>query len=222
MKTIATVKIVGEDESLSKLKELHLLPNGFDILSSTSLRDVEKSLPQSNLVIVNSGNMDIDGLDFVDFIQRKNNNIPIIFITHPLSEDKIEMAFEKGIDDYIVRPFSTIELFCRIKAILKRTHGIKRDRVIHRDIILNYNERECYIDDQEIKLTKLEFDLLAFFIENKHTILDREYILKEVWGDNLTQKRTINVRVNRLINKIDPDSSKGYISAIRGIGYRLD
>ena len=70
--------------------------------------------------------------------------------------------------------------------------------------------------------TNCFFDLLKFFIEHKKIILEREYILKSVWKDEETQKRTVNVTMSRLIQKIDPENTKNYFTAIRGIGYRLN
>ena len=138
-----------------------------------------------------------------------------------LSEKAIEEAFENGTDDCLVKPFGLRELVCRIKALLKRSYGIKQERLIYENIVMDMNQRTCMVNEVDIELTKLEFDLLSFFIQHKNMILEREYILESVWNDSSMKKRTINVSINRLLKKIDPGNSKEYFTAIRGIGYRF-
>jgi DNA-binding response OmpR family regulator len=78
------------------------------------------------------------------------------------------------------------------------------------------------VENNEVELTKLEFELLTLFIKNKNRALDREYLLQNVWNDNeSTQKRTVNVTINRLKKKIDPFENKEYIVPVRGIGYKF-
>ena len=115
------------------------------------------------------------------------------------------------------------ELFYRIKAVLRRTQAHQQKRTLSfRDIELDLKSREIFIDGQEIELTKLEFDLLYTFIENKNTVLKRDHLLKHVWGKNEHyQGRTVNVAINRLKEKIDPDKTKDYIKTVRGIGYTI-
>ncbi len=98
---------------------------------------------------------------------------------------------------------------------------MKQERLVHETIVMDIAQRTCMVDEVEVELTKLEFDLLSFFIQHKNMILEREYILESVWHDVGTQKRTINVTLNRLLKKIDPDNRHEYFKAIRGIGYRF-
>ena len=78
------------------------------------------------------------------------------------------------------------------------------------------------LNGKKVEVTKLEFDLLYEFIVNKNSVLDRDYLLENVWGDGeLYQYKTVNVAINRLKDKIDPDKSKDYIQTVRGVGYKL-
>ena len=82
--------------------------------------------------------------------------------------------------------------------------------------------RKVYVEKKEIDLTKLEFDLLKTVIENRHSVLNREYLLEHVWKDETCfQDKTVNVAVNRLRKKIDPTGKKGYIKAVWGVGYTI-
>ena len=123
----------------------------------------------------------------------------------------------------MTKPFNMKELVLRIKAILKRTKKDKTEgKVIYRDITLDLGSRELSIEGSNIELTKLEFDLLHTLISNQNIVLDRDYLLEHVWGgDAIYQDRTVNVAINRLKEKIDPDKSKEYIKTVRGVGYTL-
>ena len=94
--------------------------------------------------------------------------------------------------------------------------------LIYRDMLLNLASRTLKIEERPVELTKLEFDLLHALIANQNIVLDRDYLLENVWGgDEIYQERTVNVAINRLKEKIDPDKTKEYIKTVRGVGYTL-
>lgn len=115
------------------------------------------------------------------------------------------------------------ELMLRIKAILRRTSRKIEDGVFsHRDLLLDRSSRTLSVEGREVDVTKLEFNLLCEFILNKNRVLDRDYLLESVWGESDEyQYRTVNVAINRLKEKIDPDKTKEYIQTVRGVGYKL-
>ena len=213
--------IIGEDEELLKQEELHLLKEGFSVVEFKSITDVEKSLEEIHLIILDCELTNINGIDFMQYLREKGIDTPIIVLSKNAAQDDVERAFLHGADDHLAKPFNIKELIYRSKALLKRTHGLKHDRLSYKNILLDINSRTTYLDDEEIELTKLEFNLLTFFIQHKNMILEREYILESVWKDNTTKKRTINVSINRLIKKIDPHNKHNYFTAVRGIGYKF-
>jgi len=221
MTTIATIIIVEENEELLTLEQLHLLKEEFDVIELKSIKKVENFLDKSHLLVLDRELSAIDGADFIEYLREKGFDIPIILVSNKDSENDIEQAFIAGCDDYIIKPIKTKELICRIKSILKRTLRLQHGKLSYRDITLDINTRQCYVDGKVVELTKLEFDLLNFFIKNRNSILERDYILEKVWNNTDTKKRTVNVRINRLIKKIDPDNTKNYFTAIRGIGYKF-
>lgn len=115
------------------------------------------------------------------------------------------------------------ELLLRIKALLRRTSKKGSDNIItHRDLVLDKNSRTLKVDGRLVDVTKLEFNLLYEFIINKNSVLDRDYLLETVWDDaQECQYKTVNVAINRLKEKIDPDKTKDYIQTVRGVGYKL-
>jgi len=112
----------------------------------------------------------------------------------------------------------------RVNALLKRSSRDDMGKIKFRDIILDLNRREVFIDNNIVKLTQLEFQLLYTFIKNPNIVLDRDYLRDIVWGNNkdMFHDKTINVAINRLRKKIDPTNKKSYFSPIWGVGYRLN
>jgi DNA-binding response OmpR family regulator len=115
------------------------------------------------------------------------------------------------------------ELILRVKSVLKRTSKkVTGEKIAYRDLLLDTSTRSISVDGRVVDVTKLEFDLLYEFILNKNSVLDRDYLLENVWRDAENyQYRTVNVAINRLKEKIDPDKSKDYIQSVRGVGYKL-
>ncbi len=220
---LATILIVEDDSELLELETYHLEKEGFKVLGFSSTKGVEKSLDGVDLMVIDRKLPDIDGCDYVRYLRDRGIYIPVIFVSAKVSDAEIEEGFLSGGDDYLRKPYNIKELIFRIKAIINRTNRMHTcQRLTFRDIMIDVDNRKCYISNKDINLTKLEFNLLSFFIEHKNKILERDYLLRQVWGDEeLKQKRTVNVTINRLKKKIDPTNEKGYIEAIHGIGYKL-
>jgi DNA-binding response OmpR family regulator len=164
----------------------------------------------------------VEGSEFVQELRDIGYQIPVIFVSAKDHDKEIEEGFLRGGDDYLTKPFNMNELLLRVRSILKRTMGNSEGRLIYRDITLELDERKIYIGGEEVKVSKLEFELLLYFVRNKNSVLNREELLDAVWGDDENkQEKTVNVTINRLLKKIDPDKSKAYIEPVRGVGYKL-
>jgi DNA-binding response OmpR family regulator len=219
---IANILIISANESQLMKEHLHAYEKFFNIITMDSIKEIEKKSKEMELLILDCEGLEVEGIEFIQYLRGKGIESPLIFLTKNRSEEEIEKGFTYGADDHIRKPYHFKELLYRSKALLRRTHGLKHEQIIYRDLVLNCNTRQAYVEGREIQLTKQKFDLLKFFIEHKKIILEREYILKSIWKDETTQKRTVNVTMKRLIEKIDPENKKNYFSAIRSIGYRLN
>jgi DNA-binding response OmpR family regulator len=220
----ATILSIEDNEDLLELETFHLLKEGYKVIGATSIKGVESILEQENidLMLVDRTLPRVEGSEFVSYLRDKGVTIPVMFISAKDRDEEIEEGFLRGGDDYLRKPFNMKELLYRVKAILRRTNAIEHERLTARDIIMDFNTRKTYIDNEEVELTKLEFELLSLFIKNKNRALKREYLLQNIWHDNeSTQKRTVNVTINRLKKKIDPHEDKEYIVPVRGIGYKF-
>jgi DNA-binding response OmpR family regulator len=219
------IVIVEDEEDILELIEYNLEKEGFETVGFTSTKNVSQFLEEESvdLLIMDRNLPGVEGSEFVAQMRNIGVDTPVIYLTAKNKESDIEEGFERGGDDYVTKPFNMKELVLRIKALLKRT---KKDRsegkVLYRDITLDLGSRELFIDGKNIELTKLEFDLLYTLIANQNVVLDRDYLLDRVWGgDIIYQDRTVNVAINRLKEKIDPDKTKEYIKTVRGVGYTL-
>ncbi len=221
----ALIVIVEDEEDILELIEYSLEKQGFETIGFLNTKSVEQVLEEENvdLLIMDRNLPGIEGSEFIASIRKKGLNTPVIYLTAKNRDSDIEEGFERGGDDYITKPFNMKELLLRIKAILRRTKsGAVEGVVTYRDIILNLNARTLSVAQHDVELTKLEFDLLCTLINNQNIVLDRNYLLEHVWGsDEAYQDRTVNVAINRLKEKIDPDKNKDYIKTVRGIGYTL-
>ena len=222
----ALILIVEDEQDLLELLEYRLTNEGYEALGFLNTRNVRQALDEEevDLIIMDRNLPDVEGSEFISMLRDQGLETPVIFLSAKTSKYHIEEGFLRGGDDYMTKPFEMQELLLRINAVLKRTKKeiTPNQKVTFRDITLALQSREIFIEDNPVELTKLEFDLLHMLIENRSTVLKREFLLKHVWGKNeMYQGRTVNVAINRLKEKIDPDKSKDYIKTVRGIGYTL-
>lgn len=221
---MATILSIEDNEDLLELETFHLIKEGYKVIGSNSTKGVESILEQENidLMLVDRTLPQVEGSEFVSYLRDKGVTTPVMFISAKDKDEEIEEGFIRGGDDYLRKPFNMKELLYRVKAILRRTNAIEQERLMARDIVMDFNTRKTYIDNEEVELTKLEFELLSLFIKNENRALKREYLLQNIWHDNeSTQTRTVNVTINRLKKKIDPHEDKEYIVPVRGIGYKF-
>jgi DNA-binding response OmpR family regulator len=219
------ILIVEDEEDILELIEFHLAKEGFETIGFLNTKRVSTALIEEkiDLILMDRNLPGAEGSEFVANLRKHGVHTPVIFISAKDKDSDIEQGFERGGDDYITKPFSMKELVLRVKAILKRTRKVSyENNLTFRDITLNLGSRTAMVYNSVVELTKLEFDLLHALISNQNIVLDRDYLLENVWGENAVyQDRTVNVAINRLKEKIDPDKSKGYIRTVRGVGYTL-
>ncbi|MBU1668221.1 response regulator transcription factor [bacterium] len=215
------IVIIEDEKDILELLEYHLSKNGYEVTGFLSTDNVEQFLEeeQPSLLIVDRNLPGVEGSEFIQCLRDKGHNTPVIFLTAKDSDSDIDEGFMCGADDYITKPFRLQEVLFRVQALLKRTGATRQTKLKHRDLLLDIDARLLTINGEHIKLTNMEFNLLHTFIRNVNKPLQREFLLEEVSEES--QGKTINVAINRLKNKIDPDGTKNYISSVWGIGYKL-
>ncbi|MBO1911834.1 response regulator transcription factor, partial [Microvirga sp. 3-52] len=171
----------------------------------------------------------LDGIEVCKNLRSQGINIPIIMLTAKGDEfDKVH-GLEIGADDYMTKPFSPREVVARIKAVLRRTQvesgNGKVEETLRSGPLKVYLDRyEVYLQGEKLDFTPKEFELLAYFIQNKNRVLSRDLLLSAVWNyDFAGDTRIVDVHVSHLREKVEKDTKKPqFIKTVRGIGYKFE
>lgn len=151
---------------------------------------------------------------------RSQFDVPVIMLSARSEEYDKLLSFELGVDDYLTKPFSPKELIARIKAIMSRKH-IATDKYVYKTLVVDYLGHKVTIDNQEIKLTPKEYEILCFFIQNKGIALSRETLLSKIWGyDFFGEDRTVDTHIKMLRNNLG--EYRDLIITVRGMGYKFE
>ena len=138
---------------------------------------------------------------------RKSSTVPIIIISAKDTEVDKTLGLGLGADDYISKPFSLREVIARVKAVLRRTATMEAEkapeRLTYQSLVIDITKKKVSIDDEEVQLTKKEFEILLLLVQNKGRVFSREDILARIWSDEVyVLDRTIDVNITRLRKKI--------------------
>jgi DNA-binding response OmpR family regulator len=223
MPPVATILLVAKEVALYEWAITTMRQDRYKVVETDSVSAAQSALQKGvDLIVLDHSSDDEEGIRFVCAMRERGVSTPVVFVSDKTKEADIEAGFRCGGDDYLKKPFSIKELLYRIKAILRRTHVAQCEKLKVRDIVMDFNARRVFVHHTEALLTRLEFKLLEIFLKNKNKVLERDYLLASIWCDNRsTQKRTINVTINRLKKKIDPLNEKNYIVPVRGLGYKF-
>lgn len=187
--------------------------NGLDAL------DIVKFNDDIDLIIMDVMMPKLDGFSACRQI-KEIKDIPIIVLSARSDEFDKLVGFDLGIDDYITKPFSPKELIARIKAIMKRENK-DEDKFIYNDLVVDYKAHSVKIDEEKLKLTPKEYDLLVYFIKNKNIALSREQLLSNIWGyDFFGDDRTIDTHIKMLRNNLG--KYRNLIVTVRAVGYKFE
>lgn len=161
-------------------------------------------------------------LDGISLLEQLPTNVKVPTIILSARDDEVDKltGFDKGIDDYVCKPFSPRELVARMKAVLQRTHPTL-SCYQYQDLVVNFTEHTIKIDGQLISVTPKEFELLTYFIHNKKVAISRETLLNKLWGyDFYGDDRTIDTHIKMLRNNLG--KYRDLIVTVRGVGYKFD
>lgn len=213
------VMVVEDEEPIRDLIAINLEMAGYEVIPCEDGVQAQKKLLKESvdLVLLDVMIPGIDGFTLIGQIDLEKT--PVIFLTAKESVLDRVKGLRLGADDYIVKPFETIELIARIEATLRRYK--KNEGVIHfKDIEIYPEQRIVKKAGREVSLTIKEYDLLALLLENKNIVLSRERILDKVWGfDYIGMTRTVDIHIQRIREKLD---LKDNIKTVFKVGYRLE
>jgi len=219
------ILVVDDERPIAEIIKYNLQKEGYEVQTVYDGEDAIKMVHKMNpeLVILDVMLPRKNGFEILKEI-RMEYIMPIIMLTAKDDENDKILGLELGADDYITKPFSTKEVVARVKANLRRVklstieEEMKSKIISVGNLSIDLNTYEVSKNNDIIDLTNREFDLLKYMFQNSDRVFNREHLLKEVWGYEFGDLRTVDVTVRRLREKIETEEDK-YIITKRGMGY---
>lgn len=219
--------IIEDEEALALMLRYNLEKEGYKVAvesrGSKALAEIEKNHP--SVILLDWMLPEMSGVEICKLIRAKPDikNIPVIMLTAKGEEEDKVKGLNAGADDYVTKPFSVPELLARVKTQLRRAPEPQTQKELtFEDIRMDLVEKKVFRGDNYIHLGPTEFRLLKMLMETPGKVFSREFLLKNVWGDNIyVESRTVDVHIRRLrksLNEFGPD----YIRTVRATGYAVD
>jgi two-component system, OmpR family, response regulator ResD len=215
------VLVVDDESAVRRLLRLYLEPEGYTVVEAANGLDGLSLLRRGGLDVALLDVM-LPGLDGFEVVRRirTESTVPIILLTARGEETSRVAGLELGADDYVVKPFSAPEVVARVRAHLRRAGAVDPQRTLeHGTIELDEQARRVSVEGREVELTRREFDLLAALLRDPGRAHTRDALLELVWGSPYLSPKTVDVHIAALRRKLG-DALQ--VSALRGVGYRLD
>ena len=220
-----TVLIIEDDAAMLRGLKDNCAYAGYTVLTAD---DGEKGLDTAldampDLIILDIMLPKVNGYEICRLLREEKLDVPIIMLTAKGEESDIVLGLNLGADDYVTKPFSIKELMARANAFLRRSKQAETHIHTFGDFVLNIDARELSQNDQPVKLSPKEFNMLEYFVTHPDRAVTRDTLLNAVWGyNNFVTSRSVDRCVTTLRNKIEPNPhSPIYIHTIREIGYKF-
>ena len=218
------VLVVDDEPPIRKLLRMGLSTQGYEILEASNGKASLDLLSQNpDLVILDLGLPDMQGLELLRMMRARNEAVPIVVLSSRGDEVGKVQALDLGADDYITKPFGMDELLARMRAALRHQLQVQGERPIFRtgDLSVDLVRRVVKVADREVKLSPKEYDLLRVLVQHAGKVLTHKFLLGELW-DSLTDAQYLRVYVRQLRQKIEADPERPhFVLTETGIGYRL-
>ena len=220
---------MDDEDAVQKLLTYPLRKEGYEVVGA---RDGREALDQFatqrfDLVVLDIMLPKLDGIEVCRRL-RSRSQVPIIMLTAKDDEVDKVLGLEMGADDYITKPFSVREFRSRVKAALRRGEMVRSRRpagepIASGELAIDFERRAVTAGDRPVRLTFVEFEILAALAANPGQVFSREMLLEYVWGDSsYRDPRTVDVHIRHLREKLEPNPRQPeYLLTVRGVGYRF-
>ena len=219
---------MDDDQHLSELVKIWLEQEGHQCVSYTSGLEFTQALRRESfdLVVLDWVMPEMDGEGVLRWMKEQSiDQIPVIFLTQKTGEDDVVKILLLGADDYIIKPVRQKEFLARVTAVARRVQPPINQGVLEAGPFrIDLQKHTMYCDDEPIKLTQKEYELIVFLFKNLGRLLSRNHILSSVWGHGSEfNTRTVDTHISRIRKKLELVPEKGWrLSAIYHQGYRLE
>lgn len=223
------ILVVDDEKLIVKGISFSLQADGMEVDAAYDGESALQKIREKSydLVILDLMLPGMDGMEVCQAV-REFSDVPIIMLTAKLEDMNKILAFDKGVDDYLTKPFNILEVKARIKAILRRNQKNQREaenssQLTAGELSVDTESRRVMLGKQEINLTAREFDILVLLMKNPDKVFSREKLLAAIWENRNIETgdvRTVDVHVRRLREKIEPSpSAPRYVHTKWGVGY---
>ncbi|MGM9645549.1 MAG: response regulator transcription factor [Eubacteriales bacterium] len=225
---MAEVLVVEDDKAIQKLLKIALKQENHDVIAVSSAREgIDYAIKGTvDLVILDLGLPDMDGINVVKTIREFNEKMPIIIVSARGDEQEKIKCLDAGVNDYVEKPFSSAELMARIRAALR--YAIAGDIIqnavfVNGDLKIDFSAHIVFVKDKEVHLTNLEYKLLCVLAHNVGKTLTQNYIITKVWGAGGNDANGLRVFMASIRRKIEKDPyTQELIRTEVGVGYRMN
>ncbi len=226
MNNSAQILVIDDEIQIRKLLEITLNSNDYRTIFAVNAKEGISMVAnhQPDLVILDLGLPDEDGQVVLKRLREWYSN-PIIILTVKSAEEEIVKALDNGANDYLTKPFRTQELLARIRTALRNLVANETEPIIEfGNVSIDLTSRIVRLNNEILKLTTTEYNLLSIFIKNEGRVLTHQYLLKQVWGNSyVDQTQYLRVFVAQLRKKIEEDPNRPkFIITESGVGYRFN
>ncbi len=226
-KSGARILVVDDEIEILRALQRSLTAHGFDVFTATTGEDALDAIVhyRPDLMLLDLGLPGISGLEVCRRV-RSQSNLPIIVLSVKDTERDKVLALDLGADDYVSKPFGMNEVLARVRVALRHTAQVESGtEPIFKvgPLRVDFAQRLVQVNEQDVKLTPTEYDLLKALIKNKGKIMTRHMLLSQVWGTGYgTESHYLHVYIGQLRRKIEPDPAHPrFIQTISGVGYRF-
>lgn len=219
------ILIVEDDKRIGSTLLRALEGSGYDARWEQTGRGALTAVAaqRPDLVLLDLGLPDIDGLDVCREIHRGDATIDVIMLTARDEELDVVVGLDAGAIDYVTKPFKLAELLARLRAQLRRAGPRSQSRTTAGDLIIDGRARRAWLGRSELELRVKEFDLLARLVADAGNAVSRETLMADVWDEHwFGSTKTLDFHIAALRRKIDPSDGVSRITTLRGVGYRFE
>ncbi len=223
---VTRVLLAEDDPAIAEPLARALTREGYDVSVHGTGRGAIEDAASADLVVLDLGLPDMDGLDVARWIRNEGLSTPILVLTARADEVDLVVGLDAGADDYVTKPFRLAELLARVRALLRRAGSEEGapGELSAQDVRLEVDAHRAFQGDRELQLTAKEFELLKVLVRDAGSVVSREILMREVWAADPTgSTKTLDMHVSWLRRKLGDDAgSPRYISTVRGMGFRFE